>query len=305
MDDKRLYVTLDTEMDSDVHWNKSWPPKYSSVLEGIPKLLRPIWDKYDVHPIYFVSPEILCNEDCCNILREEIKKGAIIGTHLHGEYIEPNSKCGQSTETFKVPFPCLDFDTETETQKLENLTHLIEEKFGIKPEWYRAARFGADYDTIKILKKLGYKYDSSVTPNTDWSNKGGPNHSLAPRIPYQISEEGYYKGKSLTGSIEPSECDTIIEVPVTILGKRWGLLGKMIPNNWLFYRWLRPTHMTYIEMKQIIKQLSEEHTLVMMFHSMEIMVRKTPYVRWKWMQRYYLFRLDRAIGYAVKKGFDC
>ena len=56
---KRIYVTLDTEMDNDEHWGKHYPPEYSSVIEGIPKLLRPIWDRYDVHPVYFVSPEVL------------------------------------------------------------------------------------------------------------------------------------------------------------------------------------------------------------------------------------------------------
>ena len=38
---KRIYVTLDTEMDNDEHWGKHYPPEYSSVIEGIPKLLRP------------------------------------------------------------------------------------------------------------------------------------------------------------------------------------------------------------------------------------------------------------------------
>ena len=57
--DKRVWITIDTEMDADAHWKKSWPPEYTSVCEGIPKLLRPIWNRYHVHPIYFVSPEVV------------------------------------------------------------------------------------------------------------------------------------------------------------------------------------------------------------------------------------------------------
>ena len=41
----------------------------------------------------------------------------------------------------------------------------------------------------------------------------------------------------------------------------------------------------------------------MMFHSMEIMIDKTPYVRTKWMQKYYLWRLEKILQYADKKGY--
>lgn len=291
--EKRLWITIDTEMDADVHWTKSWPPKYTSVCEGIPKLLRPIWDQYQVHPIYFVSPEVLYSSECCDVLKQEVKKGAIIGAHLHPEYIDPNSQWGEGIKNITPQFPNIACSTEIEFQKLENLTNLIEEKLGMRPVWYRGARFGADLDTIHSLEKLGYQYDSSITPNIDWTEKGGPNHAKAPLNAYLIAENDFYKeGKS-----------NIMELPVTILGKRWGIFGKMLPDNWLFYRWLRPTHMTYLEMRNIIRQLEKKDNLIMMFHSMEIMVNKTPYVRTRWMQQYYLWRLSKIINYAIKKGY--
>lgn len=291
--EKRLWVTIDTEMDADVHWQKSWPPQYTSVCEGIPQLLRPIWDRYKVHPVYFVSPEVLYCEECCEVLRDEVKKGAIIGAHLHSEYIDPDSKWGERVEKTTSQFPNSACSTEIESQKIDNLTRMIESKLGVKPVWYRAARFGADLDTIHILKKLGYQYDSSVTPNIDWTSKGGPDHSKAPEEMYPIAEDNFYANGD----------SGIVEYPVTILGKRWGLLGKMLPDNWLFYRWLRPTHMTYLEMRRLVKQLKERQVLVMMFHSMEVMVNKTPYVRMEWMQRYYLWRLKKILGYGQKMGY--
>ena len=294
MNDKRnLWVSIDTEMDADIHWKKRWPPEYSSVCEGIPKLLRPIWDEYHVHPIYFVSPEILYSEACCSILKGEIAKGAIIGAHLHPEYIAPDSRWGEGIERIEPQFPNSACSVVEEKEKICNLTNLIKDKLGVRPIWYRAARFGDDLDTINSLKELGYQYDSSVTPNIDWTSKEGPNHSKAPLTSYQISVENFYqKGNS-----------GVQEVPVTILGKRFGIMGKLFPNNWLFYRWLRPTHMTYLEMKHIISELSEQKELVMMFHSMEIMVNKTPYVRAKWMQRYFVWRLRKILSYAGSKGY--
>lgn len=290
---KHVWITIDTEMDADVHWKKHWPPQYTSVCEGIPKMLRPIWNRYNVHPIYFVSPEILYSEECCRVLKAEIGKGAIIGAHLHSEYIEPNSQWGEEIDKIASQFPNIVCSTEEEYEKIANLTELIERKLDMKPIWYRGARFGADLDTIHSLSRLGYKYDSSVTPHIDWTSKGGPDHGRAPDGRYPIAIDNMYcEGES-----------GIIEVPVTILGKRWGLLGRLLPDNWLFYKWLRPTHMTCLEMRRLVKKLSDRNELVMMFHSMEIMINKTPYVRNRWMQRYYLWRLEGVLRYLSKMGY--
>lgn len=297
---KKIYVTLDTEMDNDEHWGKHYPPQYSSIIEGISQMLRPIWDKYNVHPIYFISPEVLYDEQCISVLKDEIRRGAVIGAHLHPEYIEPDKIWGKDIERETAKFPCSDYSNETEKEKLKNFTELIEEKLGIKPIWYRAARFGADTDTIHMLNELGYKYDSSVTPKINWTSKGGPDHSRAPLETYPISKRSLYEMAR-----DDNDYSGIVEKPITIFGKRWGVLGRLLPDNWLFYRWLRPTHMTCWELRRIVQKMNKEgmEEGVMMFHSMEIMINKTPYVRAKWMQRYYLWRLDRILKYAVDRGY--
>lgn len=282
----RLYVTIDTEMDANPHWKKPWPPEYTSIYEGIPNYYRPLWDKYDVHPIYFLSPEILMDDKCCEIFRNEIEKGAIIGAHLHPEYIEPEACIEENGQTKESQFPCSAYSTEIEEKKIKNLTELIERRLGVRPKWYRAARFGADVDTYGILDKLGYEHESSVTPGINWRDRGGIDYKNFPLEAYKIDETN------------------LLEHPVTIVGKRWGFLGKLLPDSWLFYRWLRPTHMSYIEMRSIINnQLRNGNKeLIMMFHSMEIMINKTPYVRNRLMQKYYLWRLDRILKYSVKRG---
>lgn len=290
-----LYVTVDTEMDADIHWKKKNPPQFSSVLVGIPQILRPIWDQYKINPVYFVSPEVAENEKCCRILRAEIKKGAVIGAHLHPEYIEPCKK--NMAEADIECFPCTAYASKVEKAKIQNLLKLIQDKLGVRVEWYRAARFGADKDTIQILKELGIKYDSSLTPGIDWTSMGGPNHKSTPLYSYCMNGQDIYTAGKLREGIR--------EFPVTIMGKRWGILGRLLPDRWLFYRWLRPSHMTYAEQKHMIRELKKDgiQNIVMMFHSMEVMVGKTPYVRSKWMQKYYIWRLKKTIGYAVKKGY--
>jgi hypothetical protein len=287
-----LCVTIDTEPDCDIHWRRSQPLSFDSVLFGIGTFLGPMWDKYDIKPVYFVSPEVVQNDDCCRVLREEIRSGAEIGAHLHSEYIEPERKSETPAGTASKEYPCFAYTTEIESAKIQNLTDLIEQKLAVRPVSYRAARYGADLDTIKCLEKLGYKVDSSVTPDIDWSYQNGPDHSRAPKQPYFVSAEDYY----VAGASK------ILEVPITISGKRFFLL----PDKWFFYRWLRPTHMSVAEMRILARQFVKEYdnpVLTMMFHSMEILPGKTPFVRSKLQQKMYLARLEGIIKYLREKVF--
>ena len=282
---KRLLITIDTEMDADTHWIKGYPRTYTSITEGIPRFYRPLWNKYGVNPIYFVSPEVLDDGESCVVLKSEIENGAIIGAHLHPDFIEP-----EMTPYGEPPlelFPCNGYDYDTEKRKIENLKDKIKKRLGVTPVWYRAARFGADEDTIKILAELGFKHDSSYTPGINWKTKGGPDHSLKHGMTHIVNPFG------------------IIEHPITIIGKRGGIIGRVLPDTWLFYRWLRPTHMTFLEEKRIIDDASRSEMceIVLMFHSMEVMINKTPYVRSAWMQRYFMWRLEKTINYAKKIGF--
>jgi hypothetical protein len=290
---KAFCITIDTEPDCDIHWRRSQPLTFESILEGIPNILRPIWDKYDIKPVYFVSPEVLANEQCCEVLKNEIKLGVEIGTHLHSEYVEPQIKYNKAEGTTSNDFPCFAYNDEIEYEKIKSLTDLIKQKLNIQPISYRAARYGADLATIKSLEKLGYKVDSSITPGIDWRYAGGPNHSAAPKQPYFINRNDLY----LAGDMK------ILEVPITISKKRFCLL----PNKWLFYRWLRPSHTTTFEMKMIVNEYLrgfENPVLNMMFHSMEIMVGKSPYVRTRFGQKLFLRRVEKIIRYILEKGFE-
>jgi hypothetical protein len=148
-------------------------------------------------------------------------------------------------------------------------------------------------DTIKALEKLGYKVDSSVTPDTDWRSYGGPDHSRSPKQPYFISRTDYYSAGD----------SKILEVPITVSGKRLPFL----PGMWMFYRWLRPTHMTAFEMKSLISEFARSYpspVLNLMFHSMEVLPGKTPFVRTKLGQKMYLCRLNSILRYMTKMGFE-
>jgi hypothetical protein len=202
-------------------------------------------------------------------------------------------KYNKADRTISNEFPCFAYSDDIEFEKIKNFTGLIKQKLNIQPASYRAARYGADLATIKSLEKLGYKVDSSITPDINWSSVGGPDHSAAPKQPYFVNHENLY----CPGSMK------ILEVPITISKKRLPFL----PDKWLFYRWLRPTHMTALEMKMIVNEFLanfENPVINMMFHSMEIIPGKSPFVRTRLGQRLYLHRLEKIIHYMTAKGFE-
>lgn len=207
--------------------------------------------------------------------------------------IGPMKKHDDIAGTSSDEFPCLAYETEIESAKIKNLTEMIENRLGVRPVSYRAARYGADLDTIKALQKLGYKVDSSVTPEINWQKRGGPDHSRAPKQPYFISTNDYYSAGD----------SGILEAPITISGKRF----PFISGKWMFYRWLRPTHMTGFEMKMLVAQFAKnyaEPVLNLMFHSMEVLPGKTPFVRTKFGQKMYLKRLESVLSYMKKMSFE-
>jgi hypothetical protein len=293
--DMKLIITIDTEPDCDTSWHRSSPLTFTSVIEGIPRILRPLWDRHGIKPIYFVSPEVVRNDECCTVLKREIRNGAVIGTHLHSEYIEPDITIHDPAGKVSSEFPCYAHSTEIEYAKIKNLTMLIEDRLGYRPIWYRAARYGADLDTIRILSKLGYRNDSSVTPGINWSRIGGPDHSRAPLQPYWIDKNDFY------ASTEEDKSIGIMEYPISIYGKRFGIFGRFLPDNWLFYNWLRPTHMTVIEQKKLINNFVMKYNdpiCILIFHSMEIMINKTPFVRNRLMQKRLINNLEKIIMYT-------
>jgi len=285
-----LLVTIDVECDHSLRYRRRSPRTFTSVTSGIPDLLRPLWNLYGVRPIYFVSPEVVTDEPSAETLRREVEEGAVLGAHLHSELVEPN------TSALRIPeFPCSANSPEIVHQKLANLTRMFEEYFGCRPEWYRAGRFGVDLDTIRSLASLGYRFDSSVTPNLDWTAYGGPDHSAAPLQPYWISSDDLYSPATSNEGLG------IIEVPVSVGGKRWGRLGRILPKHWSCNLWLRPTHVTAAEQNRMIREWSErfEHpTLVMFFHSYELMVRTSPYVWNRRMQRSFVNRIAHVLDYV-------
>lgn len=271
--DRRLIVTIDTEVDKDRRWQVSTPVTFESVVTGVPGLLSPLFDEYGVVPTYLLSPEVMEDSDCADVMRA-LGDRAELGTHLHGEFISPERRLDRSNMAGALADTAqCQYGKELEAAKLASLTELFRATFGRRPTSFRAGRYGLGPDTFSSLASLGYKVDSSVTPGLVWrypqatldyrSWGTDPIWIETPSGPLLEAPVGIRAG----GPVAP----IVDEAPRWVARGLRGILGDRARHLWL-----RPSWVDGPGLIRYVKGTSSR-TLVLMFHSIEITPGASPY----------------------------
>ncbi len=271
---KLLAITVDTECDKGPGWRVRYPLSFRGVHEGIGEVLQPLLERYGFRATYLLSPEVMEDERSVSLLKDVRRVGAELGTHLHGEFVEPGRKVRPEITEEKAT----DYDPHTEWAKLRNLTRIFTDTFGYPPLSYRAGRFAASLRTLLYLERLGYLVDSSFTP---FSSVSGIDHGRAPFYPYRPSRYDPY----VPGDLK------VWEVPITVYPKSRYLYRfvSRFPlrrvRRWLKRRfgtvWLRPTVSDIGDVVWLTRRMESimggRVILVMMFHNVELVPGASPY----------------------------
>lgn len=257
-------ITIDTECDHDPDWRRSSPLTFHSITDGLPNRLQPAFESVGAIPTYLLTVEVM--EDPASVAALRALEGSYeFGTHLHAAFVEPSKKhydyAGIASPDFQCHLP-----PEIEHAKLANLTALFEQRFGYAPGSFRAGRYGAGPKTIESLARLGYLVDTSVTPYLRWPHPDGAvDYRRAPEQPYVPCASDL--ARPATDGV-----GSVLEIPVT-MQPRW----LRAP------RWLRPWFSSADQMRSIIgyqlRRHARQRTVVlnMMFHSMEVIPKASPY----------------------------
>ncbi len=296
----KLVITIDVEEKGEI-----WAGDYSdrdpdvSYLGNIDKL-QSLFDKYGVRPTYLLSFPVLKNKKIVELFKKIEKDNRCkLGTHIHAWNTPPFEEqiCERNT------YLC-NLDPVLSEKKLKNLAEKFEKEIYHKPSSHKFGRFGMDPEGLRILKKLGYNVDTSVTPFTN--HPKGPDFSDFPVRPYFPSIGKKQK--------------QLLEIPATIRftrkdEKRWQMLFQFIKKKLPSFHIvgiidilgicrrinLNPENSDFKRMKKISNILikRKEPVLHMMFHSSNIVVGGTPYVKDKKMHNEFFERLENILDYLV------
>jgi peptidoglycan/xylan/chitin deacetylase (PgdA/CDA1 family) len=132
----KLVVSIDVE--PDLHSGE-----YLGVTQGL-KIAEEIFQKHNIKPILFVTCD--CIEKNPEIFQELMKKGWEIS--LHG-------------------YEHKRFDNLSQTEKQEQIeksVNCFKKYLKISPKGFRAPQHSIDNQTLDLLEKYNFEYDSSSTP---------------------------------------------------------------------------------------------------------------------------------------------
>jgi hypothetical protein len=172
---KIAFMTIDVEslFDSELLKDRlKYDPKYS--YECYLKDYIDLLDKYNIKGTLFILESSL--DETKDIIKYAISHGHEIA--LHGK-------------KHTSPFEISDEDFKKEIKEVKER---LEKEFNIEIKGYRAPCFGIDENKIKIIKELGFKYDSS---NLDFhlAKKSGKINLDSYNKDYQYisSKDGFYE----------------------------------------------------------------------------------------------------------------
>ena len=284
-----LSITIDTECDHSPSWARANPLTFDSVTTGIPSRLQPVFNQAKAIPTYLLTVEVMENAQCVKSLRE-LEGEYELGTHLHAGFIQPQKKYQNYAGVDCPDFQCF-YPPDIEQQKLQQLTLLFQQQFGYAPRSFRAGRFGAGNNTIRSLIKLGYTCDCSVTPHILWKEpRGTVDYRHAPEQPYYPHPKNF---------LHEGAKQRLLEIPVSM--KKRYMRGP---------QWFRPWFSSVNQMKKVVeyhlKHYAHQEVIMlnMMFHSMEITPKASPYPQTEADVDKYLEDLSKILHWCRKQGIE-
>ncbi len=177
----RYLLTVDTEEEFD------WSGPFTRDQHGTTHIaaisrFQSMCEAHGAVPVYLIDYPIANDTAAVELLAGFAARGtAEIGVQLHPWVNPPFSEILSVYNSYAC-----NLSAELEREKLTILYQKIVERFGVKPDIYRAGRYGAGPNTPAILSDLGISLDTSVRSRFNYSNQNGPDYSHFPVNPYWI-----------------------------------------------------------------------------------------------------------------------
>ena len=284
-----LLVVVDTEEEFD--WDADFDPGATTV-EAMRYIGRAqeVFDQAGVRPTYVVDYPVATQRTGFESLREYVREGrAVVGAHLHPWVNPPLRETVNRPNSFAGNLP-----RELEAEKLTILTDQLEQSFDMRPQIYKAGRYGLGPNTAGILESQGFKVDLSACPAFDFRQEKGPDFTGFSCRPFWFGQQDDLLGIPTTNGFAGlarglgSSLQDLVTRPWLEKLHAPGILSRL----GLFTRLrLSPEGFDFREMRRLTETLLADgvRTFTVSFHSPSVDPGRTPYVRDS-------IQLDRFLG---------
>jgi hypothetical protein len=279
-------ITIDTEGDD--LW--AAPREITTRNAAFLPRFQALCEKYGLKPTYLTNYEMVCCPVFQEFARDVHQRGAAeIGMHLHAWNSPPIRQL--TDDDYRHQPYLIEYPELVIREKVDFLTRLLEDTFGLKVASHRAGRWSMNEVYARVLAEAGYRVDCSVTPHVSWGRakgdprqSGGTDFSRFPDVPYTIDLR----------DISQAGDSALLEVPMTIMPSESSVLravGELMPRGTLPSRawnrlfppvlWLRPNGRNLTQMLQVLdRALREQRSYAeFMLHSSEFMPGGSPTFR--------------------------
>jgi hypothetical protein len=180
----RFAIFADAEEEFDWHGPFRREATSTETIAALPEATQRFIEAGCV-PTHLVDWPVIANEASADIMRTLHASGDCeIGTQLHPWVNPPFEEDVTRHNSYLGNLP-----RALQQAKLHALTEKIESVIGMRPEIYRAGRYGIGEHTAALLEEAGYRLDVSVRSRFDYRDQGGPDFSAHPLWPWRITPQ--------------------------------------------------------------------------------------------------------------------
>ncbi len=275
-----VLVVVDTEEEFD--WALPFD-RASTAVHNVARIgaAHAIFRPYGVKPTYMIDYPVAATPESATLLRSLVAAGECqVGAHLHPWVCPPDEEAVTAFNSYHGNLPAA-----LERAKMAALTDAVTAGIGIRPDIFKAGRYGLGPHTGASLRALGYGIDLSVLPFTDLREEGGgPDFRHWPDRPFHAGpagdifsiplSRGFYGAvdalvPALTG-LAMSDAGTLAHLPGLLT--RTGLLVKAT---------LTPEGHSFDEHRRLVQSMLRRghRVFTINYHSPSLSPGHTPYVR--------------------------
>ncbi len=278
--DKPLLITmLDTEEAFD--WDKPFTRSATDVTSMASQVkAHRVFERYEVVPTYLVDYPVVSQDAGRAPLLDMLRDGLCdVGAHLHPWVTPPFLEEVNNHNSYPGNLPL-----GLEFAKLQALTQTIEEVFGLRPQVYRAGRYGVGPRTGDLLRHLGYLVDSSVMANWDFTAQDGPDFTAISASPYWIDQDRSILEIPCTAAVVGNSAwssEWVRRAVFAPTSKRLGIPSAMARLRLMERIRLTPEGITVTEGKRLLRSMHAHghRVFVLTYHTPSLAPGNTPYVR--------------------------